>query len=92
MESLQQDANELEHSIAQKWVKLIKNTLIARRLKQDSSVSFSESLISVDEGGPASLASYSIRDHQADDSGTISAFSKSPIVESEGEIDAFDAI
>lgn len=45
-ESFKNDAKNLEKQIAQKWLKIIKNALIAKRLKTDSSVSLSESLIS----------------------------------------------
>jgi hypothetical protein len=37
MQSVKADAKDLERQVAQKWVKIIKNALIARRLKQDSS-------------------------------------------------------
>ena len=44
-ESFKNDARNLEKQISQKWLKIIKNALIAKRLKTDSSVSLSESLI-----------------------------------------------
>lgn len=47
-ESFQTDAMNLEKQIAQKWLKIIKNALIAKRLKTDYSVSLSESLISLE--------------------------------------------
>lgn len=38
IESFKAEAHELEKQIAQKWCKVIKNALLAKRLKQDSSI------------------------------------------------------
>jgi hypothetical protein len=44
MESLRNDAVDLEKQVALKWIKIFKNAMIAKRLKTDSSISLSESL------------------------------------------------
>ena len=88
MESFRNDANELEKQIAQKWIKIIKNALIAKRLKHDSSISLSESLISTESGKS--------QDHQEDENAaaqTISTFITTTAKDGqESEIEEFDAI
>lgn len=86
-ESFKNDAAELEKQIAQKWIKIIKNALVAKRLKQDSSMSISESLISI--------GSISHEEHEEDNPAelTISTFdSATKNTANESEIEEFDAI
>ena len=90
IESFKNDAFELEKQIAQKWVKIIKNALIAKRLKNDSSMSLSESLISSNDVGTetAHNEGYDTIPEQA-----ISAFTLSNTnISHELEIEEFDAI
>ncbi len=91
VESLQREADELEKSMASKWVKIIKNALIARRLKHDSSVSLSESLLQMDVDAPSRS---STKEQKIEESSTISAFSKSSTTDDKNqeEIDGFDDI
>ena len=92
IESLQRDADDLEKSMVQKWVKIIKNALIARRLKHDSSVSLSESLIEAEESSSNEVDL--VDEPKRIDDATISAFSKSSAAEDKDgeEIDGFDDI
>ena len=90
VESFKSDAVELEKQIAQKWMKIIKNALIARRLKHDSSFSLSESLIPSE-----SIQSKLLDDENISnlDHTIISAFNPSVIkINQESEIEEFDAI
>ena len=78
----------MEKLLAQKWMKIIKNALIAKRLKHDSSLSLSESLISAESSNS--------HDHQMCEDApaqTISTFvSSSAKNMDESEIEEFDAI
>lgn len=87
IQSLQKDADALELQMAQKWVKIIKNALIARRLKHDSSVSLSESIMSASN---ESTGSHSEKPTEE----CISTFSKSKssAADEASDIDEFDAI
>lgn len=90
IESFKNDAHELEKQIAQKWVKIIKNALIARRLKNDSSMSLSESLISAND--TKNESSQNDRNDVIPEQ-TISAFTSSAKnISHESEIEEFDAI
>lgn len=90
IESFKNDAKELENQIAQKWVKIIKNALIAKRLKNDSSMSLSESLISSTE---IKTDLTHIEEQNEVPEHTISAFTSSTKTASnESEIEEFDAI
>lgn len=80
----------MEKQIAQKWVKIIKNALIARRLKNDSSMSLSESLISSND---ARTETTHTGGHETLPEQTISAFTSSNTnISHESEIEEFDAI
>lgn len=88
IESLRSDAADLEKQISQKWVKIIKNALIARRLKNDSSMSLSESLISDNN---INVGQEKSPDQIAEP--TISTFNSSKTsISNESEIEEFDAI
>jgi len=85
IESFRNDATDLEKQIAQKWIKIFKNAMIAKRLKTDSSVSFSESLISCG----SSVAENS---SEALDEKSIITFAASSKPNIEPEIEEFDEI
>lgn len=90
VESFKNDAYELEKQISQKWVKIIKNALIARRLKNDSSLSLSESLISSNDIKTETFHSES---YDSIPEQTISAFTSFDTkLSHESEIEEFDAI
>lgn len=83
-ESFRSDAEAMEKQMAQKWVKIIKNALIARRLKHEFSTSMSEQAIS---DGQKSI------DSSSSDAGCISTFAKGSMSNpAEPEIDEFEAI
>lgn len=88
IESFKNDSKNMEKQIAQKWVKIIKNALIAKRLKHDSSMSISESLISTGK--------CQVQDLSSDADSTTLTISKliysSVNDEYETEIEEFDAI
>lgn len=91
IESFKSDAVDLEQQISQKWIKIIKNALIARRLKHDSSISLSESLI--DCVKPTAGARIGSENENLTNVQTISAFTYSNTKNSsESEIEEFDAI
>lgn len=87
VESFKSDAADLEKQISQKWIKIIKNALIARRLKHDSSMSLSESLISKDN---EVIDQYHTAEDVAEQ--TISTFISTKNNSNESEIEEFDAI
>ena len=88
IESFKSDSADLEKQISHKWGKIIKNALIARRLKHDSSMSISESLINQDN-----IRSREDSHEDRINELTISAFISSVnSVPHESEIEEFDAI
>ena len=76
--------------MAQKWMKIIKNALIAKRLKHDSSISLSESLISAESDKSHDCQ---VNEDVPSQTQTISTFITSPPNNAqESEIEEFDAI
>lgn len=89
IESFKSDSNDLERQIAQKWIKIIKNALIARRLKHDSSVSISESFIPTEKDNSQEF----LHLNEEATTKTISSLIYSPVNgDYESEIEGFDEI